>query len=429
MDVVTVLLHHSGEWVSEIRYDNYRVDGIVIHEKISYRDLMDTISIQLKNDLSKKKIHAKYIVQYNSSTLEIHNDMTVKLFIEILKAEFIFEKYPLCITTSDFVIDSDVVDADDLMIECYDFVEPSGLAVAEVDSVESLEIGNVGGVELISDCYNSVVKVNQKYTNKATLVSVMRNYAIKHRFNFRAERSDKQSYVLLCKSPECSWVFKVSCKHGTDTFIVRTFNDEHTFSIMDRVFEQQHTTIAFVTGLTASKLVNYKRIITSSDIIEDIKREFDLNIDYMKAWRAKERALKILRGRPADGYKKLLAYIYMPVVVVDGSHMRGPYQETFVSASTLDGAGHRFPLAYGVVNSENDSSGTWFFQQFKCAFGERDNIKSKDKLTREFFAMAKAYKLDDFDELMGRMMTSNIAECINSRLVEARELPILEFLE
>ncbi|XP_047253673.1 uncharacterized protein LOC124887804 [Capsicum annuum] len=140
--------------------------------------------------------------------------------------------------------------------------------------------------------------------------------------------------------------------------------------------------------------------------------------------------------------------------------MRRPYQGTFISASTLDEAGHILPLAYGVVDSKNDSSWTWFFQQFKCAFGERDNIKSKDKLTGEFFAMAKAYELNDFDELMckvgkidnrvkvylenigfekwsrvyapinrGRMMTSNIAECINSRLVEARELPILEFLE
>ncbi|XP_047259309.1 uncharacterized protein LOC124891641, partial [Capsicum annuum] len=283
---------------------------------------------------------------------------------------------------------------------------------------------------------------------------------------------------------------------------------------MGRVFEQQHATIAFVAGLTAPKLVNYKRIITPSNIIEDIKRKLGLDIDYMNAWRAKERALKILRGLPTDGYKKLPAYIYIlnliypnsyirmhksldnqfmylfvalqpfirgfsycrPIVVVDGSHMRGPYQGTFISASTLDGAG-----------------------QFKCAFGERDNMcvvsdshesiikavsvvypciphfaciwhlwnnvctnyrKSKDKLTREFFAMAKAYKLDDFDELMckvgkidnrvkvylenvgfekwsrvhapinrGRMMTSNIAECINSRLVEASELPILEFLE
>ncbi|XP_047268047.1 uncharacterized protein LOC124898443 [Capsicum annuum] len=81
-------------------------------------------------------------------------------------------------------------------------------------------------------------------------------------------------------------------------------------------------------------------------------------------------------------------------------------------------------------------------------------------MTDEFFAMAKTYKLDDFDVLMckvgnidnrvkaylenigfekwsrvhalinrGRMMTFNIADYINSRLVEAREFPILDFLE
>ncbi|KAG5599960.1 hypothetical protein H5410_031330 [Solanum commersonii] len=74
--------------------------------------------------------------------------------------------------------------------------------------------------------------------------------------------------------------------------------------------------------------------------------------------------------------------------------------------------------------------------------------------------MAKAYRKEDFDKLMtkvvkvdhrvkvyledvgyekwsrvhlpvnrGRMMTSNIAECINGCLVEARQLPILVFSE
>ncbi|KAM3267679.1 hypothetical protein P3S67_032097 [Capsicum chacoense] len=95
----------------EIRYDNYLVDGIVIHEKTSYRDLMDAISTQLKIDVSLKRINAKYVVQGNSSALEIYNDMAVKLFLQILKVESIFGKYPLCITTSDIVIDSDGVDS------------------------------------------------------------------------------------------------------------------------------------------------------------------------------------------------------------------------------------------------------------------------------------------------------------------------------
>ncbi|KAF3625731.1 putative leucine-rich repeat receptor-like protein kinase-like [Capsicum annuum] len=149
MDLVTVLLRHSREWVSEIRYDNYRVDGIVIHGKTTYRDLMNVISTQLKINVSLKRIHVKNIVQGNSSALEIHNDMDVKLFLQLMKAEFIFRKYPLCITTSDIVIDSDDVDADDMTIECCDFVEPSELAVAVVSNIESLLIVNVNGEELI----------------------------------------------------------------------------------------------------------------------------------------------------------------------------------------------------------------------------------------------------------------------------------------
>lgn len=74
--------------------------------------------------------------------------------------------------------------------------------------------------------------------------------------------------------------------------------------------------------------------------------------------------------------------------------------------------------------------------------------------------MAKCYKIEDINKLMvklvkidhrvkdyledigyekwsrvhapvnrGQIMTSNIAECINGCLVEARELPIIDFLE
>ncbi|KAH0650675.1 hypothetical protein KY290_031534 [Solanum tuberosum] len=51
-----------------------------------------------------------------------------------------------------------------------------------------------------------------------------------------------------------------------------------------------------------------------------------------------------------------------PVVVVDGAHLGGAYK------------GCILPLAYGVVDTENDCSWTWFFEQFKNAFGERENM-------------------------------------------------------
>ncbi|KAH0645813.1 hypothetical protein KY284_033697 [Solanum tuberosum] len=75
----------------------------------------------------------------------------------------------------------------------------------------------------------------------------------------------------------------------------------------------------------------------------------ELEIDE-QVWRAKERALEMLRGKPSDGYKKLSRYLYIlntvPVVVVDGAHLGGAYKGTFLSASTLDGASCILPLAY-----------------------------------------------------------------------------------
>ena len=86
--------------------------------------------------------------------------------------------------------------------------------------------------------------------------------------------------------------------------------------------------------------------------------------------------------------------------------------------------------------------------------------RSKKTLSDIFYSMAKAYRKEDFDKLMamvvkvdhrvkdyleevgyekwsrvhstinrGRMMTSNIAECINGCLVDARKLTIIDFLE
>ena len=38
------------------------------------------------------------------------------------------------------------------------------------------------------------------------------------------------------------------------------------------------------------------------------------------------------------------------IVVVDGSHLRGTYNDTFVSASTLDGAGNYYIFIFFLKN-------------------------------------------------------------------------------
>ncbi|XP_019258174.1 PREDICTED: uncharacterized protein LOC109236447 [Nicotiana attenuata] len=342
----------------------------------------------------------------------------------------------------------------------------------------------------------------QVYKDKATLKEVMENYAIAQRFQFRVDRSNAVSYALLCISEDCEWRFKASSINKSELFKVREFNDNHTCPLKDKVYEQRQASSSLIGGIIRPKLTNHKRKYTPRDIIDDVKSDLGVDASYMLAWRAKEKAMNFLRGEPADSYKKLPGYLYTmdmtypgshirmvkspknefmyvyislydfirgfdhcrPIVVVDGSHLKSYYTGTFVSASTLDGAGHILPLAYGVIDSENDAAWTWFFEQFKIAYGVRKTcasfqieMRSHAKLSEIYFSMAKAYTEAEFDSLMekvdirvkeylelagyekwarlyapvnrGWTMTSNIAESINVALVSKRELPIYDFLE
>nr|XP_025884770.1 uncharacterized protein LOC112940701 [Solanum lycopersicum] len=157
---------------------------------------------------------------------------------------------------------------------------------------------------------------------------------------------------------------------------IRTFNTDHTCLLKDKVYSQKHATSMLIGGIVKPKLVDHKRKYTPSDIRSDVKIYLGVDVNYSLAWRAREKALVALRGTVAASYSKLPSYLYMinitypgshirlkktdkneflyvfvalnsfiqgfehcrSVIVVDGSHLRGPYNGTFVAASTTDGA-------------------------------------------------------------------------------------------
>nr|XP_018628034.1 uncharacterized protein LOC104101474 [Nicotiana tomentosiformis] len=211
------------------------------------------------------------------------------------------------------------------------------------------------------------------------------------------------------------------------------------------------------------KYADPKTIYTPKDIQTDMLSEHGVNLTYMQVWRAKKRALEFLRGRPADSYSRLPSYLYilektypgsvvklqktdddcfLPVVVVDGTFLKSAYRGIMLTASTMDAASSILLLAYAVVDSENDTSWKWFFEQFKHAYGEKSNmcvvsdrnesilkatsivytgmphyacmwhiwtdIRSKFKkghlkLSELYFATAQSYILDEFNERMSKI--------------------------
>ncbi|XP_050222281.1 uncharacterized protein LOC126672373 [Mercurialis annua] len=63
-----------------------------------------------------------------------------------------------------------------------------------------------------------------------------------------------------------------------------------------------------------------------------------------------------------------------PVIVVDGTFLKAAFGGTLLVATTQDAAGKLFPLAFSVVDSENDASWEYFITRLKQAFGTRQGI-------------------------------------------------------
>ncbi|KAA0045551.1 protein FAR1-RELATED SEQUENCE 3-like [Cucumis melo var. makuwa] len=69
-----------------------------------------------------------------------------------------------------------------------------------------------------------------------------------------------------------------------------------------------------------------------------------------------------------------------PVIFIDGTSPKNKYGGTLLSASTPDSNDQIFRLAFCVVDSENDSSWTWFCNQLKRIIcGQNDVVIVSDR--------------------------------------------------
>ncbi|XP_047257678.1 uncharacterized protein LOC124889748 [Capsicum annuum] len=302
---------------------------------------------------------------------------------------------------------------------------------------------------IISDPHHKYMEVEQLYVSKSVLKSVMKDYAIWEKFQTLTVKSSKACYTLLCRSGNCAFLFYAS---GIGEY-----------------------------GMFEFKC--HKRKYSPSEIKSDIKEDMGMNLTYIMCWRAKKQALEELRGKSAASYGKLPAYMHVlntsypsshirmkknedseflyifialnafiqgfehcrPFIVVDASYLRGLVTRTFVAACTIDGAGHRFPLTYSVLDSENDASWTWFFENLKEAYGKRRNMCVVSDRNAGIIKSVEAVdvRVKNYLELAGYdkwarsyasvhrgwTLTSNIAESINVAPVLAREPPLYDFLE
>ncbi|XP_060974578.1 uncharacterized protein LOC115696634 [Cannabis sativa] len=271
----------------------------------------------------------------------------------------------------------------------------------------------------------------------------------------RVKRSSTKDYSLVCVDKNCKWYF-LATKHGkTNLFKVRKLVEDHTCSIERIHDDHPQATSNIIADCIKRKIRNPKRNYRPNEIFDDVAEDYSVSISYQKAWRAKEKASEKVIGTITDlvqhdnGHFKYLFFALgvsiegwkhcTPLIVVDATFLKNAYGGTLIIASAQDAERHIFPLAFSVVDSENDASWQYFMEKLKDSYGECEdqciisdrhesiakamksvfpnlmhgvccfhlfqNIKTRfrkggDDLRDAFYCAAKAYNQTDFDDCM-----------------------------
>ncbi|KAJ6829318.1 uncharacterized protein M6B38_358155 [Iris pallida] len=248
---------------------------------------------------------------------------------------------------------------------------------------------------------NHELTVGQEFPDVKSCRRALRDAAIACHFEIQTVKSDKTRFTARCAAEGCPWRIHAAKLPGVPTFTIRTIQDTHTCVGINHLGHQQ-ASVQWVANSVEERLrenPHYK----PKEILEEIHRMHGITLSYKQAWRGKERIMATVRGSFEEGYRLLPEYceqvkrtnpgsiasvygnaddhcfrrlfisfyasIYgfvnacRPLIGLDRTLLKSKYLGTLLFATGFDGDGALFPLAFGVVDEENDENWIWFLSE------------------------------------------------------------------
>ncbi|XP_033139143.1 uncharacterized protein LOC117130357 [Brassica rapa] len=254
--------------------------------------------------------------------------------------------------------------------------------------------------------------VGQRYLTKKHLKRRLKLFTVRHQFDFDVEISNLTTYVVKCWVDGCTWRVRASTEGLSPQFYIRIYDSDHACSVTERSNRSRNATPDILGELYKNFLGDVGPAVRPESVGIAITKQFGVKMEYWKSHRTLKCAEEIDEGTPECGFELLPSYLYMirranpntvmrlqidelgrfmyvflafgasvngfpfmrKVVVVDGTFLNGKYKGTLLTALAQDGNFQIFPIAFAVVDTENDDSWNWFFTQLKVLIPDQEGL-------------------------------------------------------
>ncbi|XP_028785499.1 uncharacterized protein LOC114741414 [Neltuma alba] len=251
--------------------------------------------------------------------------------------------------------------------------------------------------------------LRQTFANTDDFKKKLHKFSIANKFECKYVKNSNAHMYVKCHVKGCPW--KISARaagKSTPTFLrVMTLKNEHVYNAQDNL----HVTHGGSASLTSSIIIEEVRNhinMRPNDIRKRLERDYGVKLTYHQAYRAKEKALEDIYGRPDQTYmlipwtcdrlketddKTIAKWVATRnstfervfiaygcriegfitgarhILYIDRSHLSGPYKGTLLSASAYDADNELLPFAITIVKGETLEDWTWFLHMIKEIVG------------------------------------------------------------
>ncbi|KAH6762103.1 hypothetical protein C2S52_019536 [Perilla frutescens var. hirtella] len=259
---------------------------------------------------------------------------------------------------------------------------------------------------------SDVIAEGKTFLEKRDLMIAVGKWHMERQVEYSVSRSSKSRLTVICKQNEtCPFKLVASSKGGL--WIVTKLEDNHTCRLDLTCNAPRKLSSRVIADLFKKRILDEGSILRPRAMIAEILREYGIEVEYSVALRARNITIEMVYGSHDQSFAVLPAYLEMlkrsnadthynletdrdgrflyafvalgvsraafsvcmrPVVVIDGTHLKGKTKGIIFVAVTKDGNEQCFSLAIGVDPIENDATWTWFLTEFKKAFGDRDEL-------------------------------------------------------